>query len=69
MIRATVNSASGLRAVRTRRKREQETTPGPDSHTIAMIAGTSRKALSRLVQASRKPLAVGGLDFPFTAYT
>jgi hypothetical protein len=69
MILATVRSANGLRAVRIRRKRDQETTQGPDSHTIAMIAGTSRKAFRRLVQAPLKPLPVNELDFSLTAHT
>src|SRR5215471_3941887 len=67
MMRATARIASGLSAVSTRRNSPQDTTAGPESQTSETMGGTSRSALSRLVQASRKLLrVVGGLEVGVT---
>src|SRR5215472_16312490 len=66
MMRATARIASGLSAVSTRRNSPQATTAGPECQTIETMGGTSRSALSRLVQASRKLLRVGGLEVGVT---
>src|SRR5271169_1439904 len=66
MTRATASMATGVSAVIKRRIKPQQTTAGPDCHTIRTTAGTLRSALSRFAQASRDLWRMAGLAVSIT---